>query len=61
MALPESIQHLAANPYALLMDATYKTNQFNMPLVNTIGIDSCNKTFFVSFAFMSSETDLDYM
>jgi hypothetical protein len=61
VALPESIQHLAANPHVLLMDATYKTNRFNMPLVDTVGIDSCNKTFFVSFAFMSSETDLDYM
>jgi hypothetical protein len=61
VALPESIQHLAANPYVLVMDATYKTNWFNMPLVDTVGIDSCNKTFFVSFAFMSGETDLDYM
>lgn len=60
VALPESIQHLTQNPDVLLMDATYKTNRFNMPLVDTVGIDSCNKTFFISFAFMSSETDLDY-
>jgi hypothetical protein len=42
------------------MDATYKTNRFNMPLVDTVGIDSCNKTFFISFAFMSGESELDH-
>jgi hypothetical protein len=60
VALPNSIQHLAQNHDVLLMDATYKTNRFNMPLVDTVGINSCNKTFFVSFAFMSSEADPDY-
>ena len=60
IAMPESIKHLAQNPDVLLMDATYKTNRFNMPLVNTVGIDNCNRTFFISFAFMSGETDADY-
>ena len=59
--MPKSLKHLAQNPDVLLMDATYKTNRFNMPLVDTIGIDNCFQTFFVSFAFMSSEIDLDYM
>jgi hypothetical protein len=58
--MPESIKHLTQNPNVLLMDATYKTNWFNMPLVDTVGIDNCNRTFFVSFAFMSSEADADY-
>jgi hypothetical protein len=31
-----------------------------MPLVNTIGIDNCNRTFFISFAFIFSETNVDY-
>ena len=31
-----------------------------MPLVDTVGINNCFQTFFVSFAFMSSETKLDY-
>jgi hypothetical protein len=60
IAMPRSIQHLAKNPNVLLMDATYKTNRFNMPLVDTVGIDNCNRTFFISFAFMSSETNKDY-
>lgn len=56
----KSIKHLAQNPDVLLIDATYKTNQFNMLLVDIIGIDNYNKTFFVSFIFMFSETNLDY-
>jgi hypothetical protein len=60
MALLNSIQHLAQNPDVLQIDATYKTNRFNMPLVDTVGIDSCNRTFFVSFAFMFSKADADY-
>jgi hypothetical protein len=60
VALPNSIKHLACNPNVLLIDATYKTNRFNMPLVNTVGIDNCNRTFFISFAFMSSEGEVDY-
>jgi hypothetical protein len=60
VAMPESLKHLAQNPNVLLMDATYKTNRFNMPLVDTVRIDNCFQTFFISFAFMSSEAKLDY-
>ena len=60
IAMPESIKYLARNPDVLLMNATYKTNRFNMPLVDTVGIENCNKTSFISFAFISGETDMDY-
>jgi hypothetical protein len=43
LALPDIIQHLAQNPNVLIVDATYKTNRFNMPLVNTVRINNCNK------------------
>jgi MULE transposase domain len=42
------------------MDATYKTDRFNMPLVDTVSTNSRNRTFFVSFAFIFGESDLDY-
>ena len=60
IAMPKSIKYLARNPNVLLIDATYKTNRFNMPLIDTISIDNCNKTFFISFAFMSGETNTNY-
>jgi len=40
----------------LLLDCTYKTNKFGMPLMNIIGITSVNTSFFVGFVFLDSET-----
>jgi hypothetical protein len=60
IALPSSIEHLKLNHRILLLDATYKTNRFNMPLVNTAGIDNCNNSFFISTAFISGEAEDDY-
>jgi len=37
---------------ALLVDATFKTNSFNMPLVILAGIDSNNKTVLFGFALI---------
>lgn len=36
----------------LLVDATFKTNSFNMPLVILAGIDSNNKTVLFGFALI---------
>ncbi|PNY02064.1 FAR1-related protein [Trifolium pratense] len=34
------------------MDATYKTNGYNMPLFEIVGVMSTEKTFGVGFAFL---------
>ena len=60
VALPSSIEHLKANHRILLLDATYKTNRFDMPLVNTASIDNCNNSFFISTGFLSGEAEDDY-
>ena len=60
-AHPVSIQLLRAFPHVLLMDCTYKTNKFKMPLLNVIGITSTFKTFNVCFCFMTAETEEQYM
>ncbi|CAB4443289.1 unnamed protein product [Rhizophagus irregularis] len=44
----------------LLMDCTYKTNKFKMPLLNVIGITSFNTTFNSCFIFMKGEEKTDY-
>jgi MULE transposase domain len=41
--------------HVFLMDCTYKTNCFGMPLMNIVGITSTSKTFNAGFAFMSAE------
>ena len=43
-----------------LLDSTYKTNKFNMPLLNIVGITSTYATFNAGFAFMHAETEEMY-
>jgi zinc finger SWIM domain-containing protein 3 len=47
-------------PEVLLIDATYKTNIYNMPLLHFAGITPTSKTFSIGFAFMSSESEAIY-
>jgi hypothetical protein len=51
---------LMANPEVLVLDSTYRTNRYKMPLVNIIGITPCNKSFFAGSAFIPSERVLDF-
>jgi hypothetical protein len=44
------------NPDVVLMDTTYNTNRFNLPLVNLVGVTASNKSFFIGAAFVPSES-----
>jgi hypothetical protein len=52
-----------ANPEILILDLIYRINRYKMPLVNIIGIISCNKSFWAGSAFIPSEKvpDFEYM
>ena len=52
MARHESISLARTYPSVLVLDCTYKTNKFKMPLMDVIGISSTNQSFFVAFGFM---------
>ena len=56
----ESARLLKDNPELLILDSTYKTNRFGLPLLNIIGVDYMQKTFFVGFCFLSEETESAY-
>ena len=43
-----------------LLDCTYKTNKFGMPLLNVVGITSTYATFNGAFAFMHEENEAAY-
>ena len=45
----------------LLLDCTYKTNHYRMPLFVISGVTGLNTSFYISFAFLSSETYNDYL
>ena len=57
---PLSIQMMRSFPHLLLMDCTYKTNRFKLPLLNIAGITCTNRTFFGCFSLLSSETEQSY-
>lgn len=48
----ESLKLLQSFPELLLMDSTYNTNRFNLPLVHITGQTCLNQTFLVGGAFM---------
>ena len=49
------IDLLCRYPHVLLLDCTYKTNRFNMPLLNICGSTSTKKTFSVAAVFLDGE------
>ena len=59
-AHPDSLVYLRAYPEVLLLDCTYKTNKYDMPL-HMIGMDATGRSFCIAFAFLSGETEEDYM
>jgi MULE transposase domain len=54
------IKLLKANSEVLIADATYKTNSFNMPLLNIVGMAPNNMSFFAASVFLPGEADVDF-
>ena len=50
---------LRINWEMLLIDCTYKTNRYRMPLCIISGLTCLNISFYLGFAFLSSETSAD--
>jgi hypothetical protein len=44
----------------VLLDCTYKTNKFSMPLLNVVGITLTYATFNANFAFLHAENKEAY-
>ncbi|XP_073223344.1 protein FAR1-RELATED SEQUENCE 8-like [Cicer arietinum] len=51
----DSITLLNMFPLVLIMDSTYKTNKYRLPLFEIVGVTSTWLTFNVAFAYMDSE------
>ena len=45
----------------LIVDYTYRTNHFNIPLFDILGVDSLQHTFYAGFCFLSQEKEEDYI
>ena len=60
-ATTKSRELLRRYPYVLIMDCTYKTNVFNMPLMDIIGVSPLNRLYFVGMCFIRSETTTSFL
>ncbi len=58
-ALPQSLATFMRSPEVLLLDCTYNTNRFKLPLLNMVGINGLGQTFYVAYAFLRSESESD--
>jgi hypothetical protein len=54
------VKLIRAYPDVLLMDCTYRTNKYKMPLFHILGVGPMNKQFSAGFAFMKTESEIDY-
>ena len=54
------IELLQMNGGVLFMDSTYKTNQYQMLLLDIIGMAATGDTFYAAFGFMHDETEDTY-
>ncbi|KAI5668274.1 hypothetical protein M9H77_18127 [Catharanthus roseus] len=50
-----SIEMTRTWPYVLILDTTYKTNKYNMPLLEAVGMTPIGKNFTVATVFMCNE------
>ncbi|KAI5648163.1 hypothetical protein M9H77_34168 [Catharanthus roseus] len=57
---PTSIAMIRTWPYVLIMDTTYKTNNYNIPLLEAIGMTLTGKNFTVATTFMCNEQATTY-
>ena len=60
MAHPTSIR-LAGRYCGILLDCTYKTSKFRMPLLSIVGQTWMNSTFYLAFVYLSAEGKTDYI
>ncbi|KAL7163345.1 hypothetical protein ACSBR2_039443 [Camellia fascicularis] len=60
-AHPSSIMLTRSYSNVFVMDCTYKTNKYKMPLLDIIGVSSFNISFYSCFASLDKEGEEDYV
>ncbi|KAF5708438.1 hypothetical protein FMUND_10602 [Fusarium mundagurra] len=56
----DSVQFAKSYPEVLIVDCTYKTNKYKMPLFDMVGVDATGSTFCIAFAYLSGEEEEDF-
>jgi len=52
---------LNENPDIIILDCTYKTNKFGMPMLDILRVDGPDQGFTVGVCFMDKESKFDYL
>src|SRR5438045_8616186 len=60
-AHPKSVDLLTKYPDVLLLDCTYRTNKFKMPLLNIVSNTCLDSNFHAAFCFLAKEEEGDYV
>ncbi|OAV84960.1 hypothetical protein PTTG_30915, partial [Puccinia triticina 1-1 BBBD Race 1] len=60
-AHPGSVHLARINHHVALMDSTYKTNKYDLPLLHVIGQAASNRLFTIAFCFMAHEDADSYL
>lgn len=58
---PQCADNLRLHHHVLLVDCTYKTNRYKMPLLHVIGITPLATSFFAGFAILNEECTASYI
>jgi len=56
-----SLDFLRRFPSTIVLDSTYKTNKFNLYLLDIVGVTATNNSFIIGQAFLSAESTEDYI
>ncbi|MCI16601.1 FAR1-related protein, partial [Trifolium medium] len=60
-AHPYSVKLFNTFPTMLIMDSTYKTNKYRLPLLEFVGTTFTGKTYVIAFAFLTSEREENFV
>jgi hypothetical protein len=61
LAHPKSVQLYKTSPDVLMVDATFKTNCYNQPLLNFIGVTGSNQTIQLALCLLDSTVENDFV
>jgi hypothetical protein len=55
-----SVEYLNKHPDVLLLDCTYKTNKFDISLLNILGINHYSNSFTITLCFLDHKVTKNY-
>ncbi|XP_074266731.1 protein FAR1-RELATED SEQUENCE 5-like [Silene latifolia] len=60
MGHPEAVKMFRSYYYVVLIDSTYKTNLYRLPLVEMVGVTPVGKSFVIAYALVTHESEDGY-